>query len=425
MTTISEIRSIDDVDVGGKSVLLRVDINSPLDKKGKIVNDNRIQKSLPTIRDLSDRGAKLCIIAHQGDTTDYDSLIGLGEHAKRLAIALGRPVEFIEDVAGPAAVDKIKSLGEGQILLLDNLRYLTEEASTFEDVVSLQPSEMTRCYLLRRLTPHIDCYVNDAFAAAHRSSPSMVAFQELLPSYAGQLLVKELTAIQAITEQAAEPCVFMLGGSRAGDAFGMISQALENKSASSFLLTGLIGQIFMLADGINIGEASEQYIRSKGFAPYIEKASGFLATDREKMIYPCDIAFEVGGKRTCSDLSAIDDSVVISDIGDESIGKYQELIARAGTLFVNGPPGIYENEIFEAGTRSLWQAVADADGFSVVGGGDSVTAFSRYVDMEKLGYVSTAGGALIRYLSGIELPLLTAMKREPSQSEKREFNAQV
>lgn len=410
MTTIKGIPSIDDADVRGKRVLLRVDINSPIDNNGRIVNDNRIQKSLPTIRDLADEGARLCIIAHQGDTTDYRSLIGLGEHATRLAAGLGKPVAFIEDIAGPAAIKKIKSLEDGQILLLDNLRYLTEEASTFEDNVTLLPTEMTHCYLLRQLAPLMDCYVNDAFAAAHRNSPSMVAFQELLPSYAGRLLIEELTAVQAITNHAAQPCIFMLGGSRAGDAFGMIKQALQNQSASAFLLSGLIGQIFMLADGVAIGQASEQYIHAKGFAPFIEQAVQILATDREKMVYPVDVAFEENGQRITSGLADIPNDAVISDIGDQSIAQFRALIAGAGTIFVNGPAGIYEKELFETGTRSLWQAVADAEGFSVVGGGDSVTAFSLFVDMDKLDYVSTAGGALIRYLSGSKLPLLEAMK---------------
>lgn len=411
MTHLEDIASIDEADVKDKRVLLRVDINSPVDSNGKIVNDNRIQKSLPTILDLSDAGARLSIIAHQGDTTDYSSLIGLAEHAERLAAALGKPVAFIEDVAGPAAIEKIESLQAGQILLLDNLRYLTEEVSTFEDSVDLKASEMSGCYLIRQLAPLMDCYVNDAFAAAHRNSPSMVGFQELLPSYAGRLLMQELAAIQAITDGAAQPCVFMLGGSRAGDAFGMIRQALENRSASAFLLSGLIGQIFMLADGVDIGEASEQFIRAKGFGPYIEQAKEYLASDREKLIYPQDVAFEKNGQRATCDLSAIGNDDAISDIGEQSIAQFRQVIAGAGTIFVNGPAGIYESELFETGTRSLWEAVADAKGFSVVGGGDSVTAFAQFVDMDKLDYVSTAGGALIRHLSGSKLPLLSAIKR--------------
>ena len=255
MSIINSIRSIDDGEFAGKRVLLRPDINSPIDRdSGKIANDNRIVKSIPTIRDLLEKGARLTIIAHQGDTTDYGSLISLEEHAGRLSDLLGKPVQFIEDIAGPAAIEKIQQLNDGEVLLLDNIRYLTEEVSTFEDVVKQEPSDMASCYMVRRLAPLFDCYVNDAFAAAHRNSPSMVGFQQLLPSFAGRLLMQELNALQSITEEPARPCIYMLGGARAGDAFGMIEQVLKDGSADQLLLTGLVGQIFMLADDIDIGE---------------------------------------------------------------------------------------------------------------------------------------------------------------------------
>ncbi len=412
MSLLDSIPSIDDGEFAGKRVLLRVDINSPIDRdSGQIVNDNRIQKSIPTINDLLDRGARLAIIAHQGDTTDYGSLIGLQEHAARLAEALGRPVQFVEDVAGPAAVEKILALSDGEALLLDNIRYLTEEVSTFEDSVSQEADDMVSCYLVRRLAPVFDCYVNDAFAAAHRNSPSMVAFQTLMPSYAGRLLMQELSALQTITESPARPCIFMLGGSRAGDAFGMIEQVLTDGSADQLLLSGLVGEIFMLADGIDIGETTRKFILAKGFEAYIGQAEKYLARHRGNIAYPADVAVESNGKRLNIDPAAASDDMMISDIGDQTIADYSAAIASAKTILVNGPPGIYENEMFAKGTQSLWTAVAESDGFSVVGGGDSVTSFARFVDMSKLNYVSTAGGALIRYLSGVELPLITAMAR--------------
>jgi phosphoglycerate kinase len=416
MSVLESISSLDDGEFSGKRVLLRVDINSPIDRDtGRIVNDNRIQKSLPTINDLLDKGARLAIIAHQGDTSDYGSLIGLQEHAQRLSAALGKPVQFIEDIAGPAAVEKILALGDGEALLLDNIRYLTEEVSTFEDSVKQEPADMASCYLVRRLAPHFDCYVNDAFAAAHRNSPSMVAFQELMPAYAGRLLMQELSALQTITEDPARPCVYMLGGSRAGDAFGMIHQVLDDGSADQLLLSGLIGEIFMLADDIDIGETTRQFILGKGFEPYIAQAKQYLAEHRDKIAYPSDIAIESDGARTNVDLAALNDEMMISDIGDQTIADFSKSIAGAKTILVNGPPGIYENDLFEKGTKTLWNAVADAEGFSVVGGGDSVTSFARYVDMAKLNYVSTAGGALIRYLSGVQLPLIKAMSRTSNQ----------
>lgn len=404
------VASIDDVEFIGKRVLLRVDINSPIDPEtGGIVNDNRIVKSIPTIRDLLAKGARLTIIAHQGDTSDYRSLICLEEHAQRLSSLLGAKIGFIEDIAGPAALEKINQLTDGQALLLDNIRYLTEEVSTFEDVVEQTPEQMLECYMVRKLAPLFDCYVNDAFAAAHRNSPSMVAFQQILPSYAGRLLIQELTALQGITENPDRPCIYLLGGARAGDAFGMIEQVLNNGSADRLCLSGLIGQIFMLADGIDIGKSSAGFISAKGFDTYIDDARKFLRDHRNKIEYPCDVAIESRGQRQVIAPQDTEDDKDICDIGDQTISNYKEIISQANTIFVNGPCGVYENEIFENGTRELWSAVASAKGFSVIGGGDSVTSFKKYTNIDDVDYVSTAGGALIRYLSGVRLPLLEAM----------------
>ena len=201
----------------------------------------------------------------------------------------------------------------------------------------------------------------------------------------------------------------MLGGSRAGDALGMIQQVLNDGSADKLLLSGLVGEIFMLADGIDLGETTRQFILAKGFEAFIAQAADFLARHRDKIAYPCDVAVESDVVRLNVELASIDDGMMVSDIGDRTISEYQKTIAAAKTILVNGPPGIYENELFDKGTQALWTAVANAKGFTVVGGGDSVTSFARYVELSKLDYVSTAGGALIRYLSGVRLPLIEAM----------------
>ncbi len=406
------MRSLDDGEFRGKLVLLRLDINSPVSKKTKrIINENRIRKSLPTIRELSEGGARLVLMSHQGDTTDYSALISLREHGARLTDALGRKVEFIEDVAGPAATEQIKALKNGDILLLDNLRYFTEEVSTFEGFVQLAPDQMKDVYLVRRLAPLFDCYVNDAFSAAHRNAPSMVAFQELLPSYGGRLLMEELEALGAITESPERPCVYMLGGSRAGDAFGMIQRVLSENSADYILTSGLIGQIFLMAEGIRLGTPSEKLIKDKGYEKYVQKAGEYISQHRKKIRHPVDVAFASGGKRKECPTGSLPVAELISDIGAETISTYSAIISQAKTLFVNGPAGVYEEEISSKGTETLWKEVEGAPGFTVVGGGDTVSSFTKYTDLSKLNYISTAGGALIRYLSGIELPLITAMKK--------------
>ena len=181
------IKSIIGVNVSGKRVLFRPDINSPIDKQGRIVNTNRLEKTVPTLKYLADGGAKIAIIAHQGDTLDYQNLISMREHAEILSKLSGVRVAYLDDVAGDAAIEAVRNLKAGEAVLLGNLRYLTEEVSTFEKDVKLTADEMLSTYLVRRLGGLFDVYVNDAFSAAHRNAPSMVAFQKLMPSYAGPL----------------------------------------------------------------------------------------------------------------------------------------------------------------------------------------------------------------------------------------------
>ncbi|MFW5796671.1 MAG: phosphoglycerate kinase, partial [Alkalispirochaeta sp.] len=188
-----KITSMKEVELHRKKVLLRLDINSPIDPKTKkIVSDNRIRKSLPTLEYLLEQEAAIAIIAHQGDTLDYQNLIPLAEQAQRLSELLGREVRYIDDVCGPAAVEAVKALQPGELIILGNLRYLTEEVSSFENNVPLTAPEMTGTWLVRSLAPLFDLYINDAFAAAHRNAPSMVAFQEVLPSAAGTLFFDEV-----------------------------------------------------------------------------------------------------------------------------------------------------------------------------------------------------------------------------------------
>jgi len=408
---VARIPSIDDLDVAGRKVLLRVDINSPIDPgTGQIADFNRIDKSLPTVRDLADRGARLVLIAHQGDTLDYHNLVDLAQHAAALSGRLGRPVGFIDDVAGPAARRAIKALGDGDILLLDNLRYLTEEVSTFERDVKLTPQQMTSTYLVRSLAPLFDYYVNDAFAAAHRASPSMVAFQEVLPTAAGRLLVAEIDALTAVADSPQRPCVYLLGGLKISDAFSMLGKVLGDGTADEVLTAGVTGQIFLLAKGAALGEASEKFIRDRNLWGFVEEAKEHLAAHAGAIRLPLDFAVEVEGKRVEIPVEDLPTEHLILDIGSRTMAAYADTIRRAATVFVNGPPGAYENPNADAGTRALWQALADTPAHTVIGGGDTVSSAKRFIDTAAIDVVSTGGGALIRYLSGKPLPLIEAMR---------------
>ena len=405
------IRSMKEFDYKGKTVLLRVDINSPIDPDTKkIVNENRINMSIPTISYLLEQGAKLAIIAHQGDTLDYHNLISMQEHAEKLSTRLGTTVAYMDDVAGPAAQEAVRNLEEGEAVLLGNLRYLTEEVSTFENAVKQQPKDMLNTYLVRNLAPLFDYYVNDAFAAAHRNAPSMVAFQELLPTAGGDLMMKEITALTTVMEAPERPAVFVLGGLKISDAFGMMKQVLKNGTADRILACGVTGQIMLLAQGYKIGDINEKFIKDRALDVFIKPAKEYLENYPGKILYPVDFAFEREGKRVEVTVEELSTAGMVMDIGTKTIELFKKEIMAAGTIFVNGPAGVYENKLFEAGTRELLKAIAEANGYSVIGGGDTVSAAQRFIDSNKINYVCTAGGAMVQFLSGAKLPLIEAMR---------------
>lgn len=404
------IKSIIGVNVSGKRVLFRPDINSPIDKQGRIVNTNRLEKTVPTLKYLADGGAKIAIIAHQGDTLDYQNLISMREHAEILSKLSGVRVAYLDDVAGDAAIEAVRNLKAGEAVLLGNLRYLTEEVSTFEKDVKLTADEMLSTYLVRRLGGLFDAYVNDAFSAAHRNAPSMVAFQKLMPSYAGPLFFKEYEALWKVLNGAAKPVVFVLGGAKISDAFGMMGKVLKDGVADKILATGVTGVVMQLARGVRMGAKYEKWLKDRDLSVFVDEARELLKDYADKFVLPTDFAVEENGKRREVGLNELPlDDKMFSDIGEKSILAFEDEIKKAGTIFVNGPAGVYENDIFAEGTSRVWKAVAAADGYSVIGGGDTVSAAARFVDLNDVDYVCTAGGAMVRFLSGKRLPLIEAM----------------
>jgi len=405
------IPSSADVDVAGKWVLLRVDINAPIDPETRrIVNDVRITKSLPTIRDLADRGARLVIMAHQGDALDYHNLVSTEEHATLLSNKLGRQVQWIDDVAGPEARRRIASLGNGEILLLENVRIYGEELTTFERDVKLDPEAMAETYLVRHLAPLFDLYVNDAFATAHRAAPSMIAFPRLLPSAAGLLLAAEMEGLNALLDAPARPAVFVLGGLKVSDGFSMMGRVLGDGLADRVLTAGVLGELFLMADGVDMGEPTEAFIAERDLTRYVDEASVLLAEHRDRISVPVDVAVVVEGSRRELPVADLPVDQLIVDLGASTIASYEAEIASAGTIFVNGPAGAYEHPGADVGTRRLWAAVAASGAMTAIGGGDTVASASAFVDLDDITFVSTGGGALIRYVSGQSLPLFEALR---------------
>ncbi len=389
------IKAMSDLDLWRKRVLVRLDINSPIDlKTRRIKNENRLEASLPTLRYLREREAKTAIIAHQGDSLDYHNLIPLAEHAEKLSAKLGWPVAYIDDPCGPAAREAFLALQPGEMVILGNLRYLAEEISTFENAVKLSPPEMLDTYLIRSLGPLAEAYVNDAFSAAHRNAPSMTAFQEILPSAAGSLFFEEVSALNRVRSGPPRPAVFFLGGAKISDAFGMLGEVLGNGAADAVLTGGVTANVFLMASGVDLGPANDKFIKDLGLEPFVEQAREHLAGHRDNIQLPSDLAFEREGSRWEVPVGAAMPPELYTDLGARTVRAYAEVIAKAGTVFVNGPAGRYESPLSSAGTKAVWEAIAASPAYSVIGGGDTVTAAQTFIDTSSINMVCTAGGAL-------------------------------
>lgn len=413
------IRTLDDVDVRGKTVILRVDINSPVDRETRgFRDDTRLQGSAPTIRELSEKGAKTVILAHQADPLDYENFTLLEEHSRILEEILGRKVDYISDCAGPAALEAVKKLRRGEILLLENIRIHTEETVIFEKEVGLCPAEQAKTFLVSRLAPLSDFYVCDAFACVHRSEPSLVGFPELLPSACGRLFEEELRALSKVVKNPDRPSVFILGGAKILDAFKMMRRVLEEGSADRVLTSGVAGEIMLRAAGYFLGEKTEEFIEKKNLSCFVGEGKEILEKFTDRMEYPEDVVFEGGDRRNIREGFDGMGSMAV-DIGGETLERYKKIISDAGTIFMNGPAGVYEKEESSAGTGGIFRAVADSKAFSVIGGGDTIAAAKAFGLLEKYSYVSTAGGGLVRYISGENLPVIEALRKN---SRKEQFS---
>ncbi len=405
------IKTLDDVQVKGKTVLCRIDINAHVDKETDTLKDlTRLIAVVPTLKELSDKGAKVVLMAHQGSDIEYKNFYTTAPHAKELSELMGREVKFIDDVCGPAAREAIKALKDGEILLLDNVRFVSEEQTLFEKNLKLTHEQQAKTLLVRKLAPLADLYLCDAFAASHRDQPSLCGFEQVLPSVMGRLFEKEYTVISDLMEKPEHPSVFVLGGAKVADAFLMMEAVMSRGAADNALTGGLVANIMLWAKGVNIGEASRGFIKKQGYDDLLPLAKELLEKYGDKIVLPEDLAYVADGVRYERPVSDLKDDEMYIDIGSKAAAKYQQLIRAAKTVFVNGPMGVFEKEPSELGTKAVWEALGDTEGYTVIGGGDSITATNKYDKRDKINYICTGGGALIRFLSGEELPVVKALR---------------
>jgi len=408
---INGMHTLDDFDLKGKTVLARFDMNSPLDPKTREPIDiTRIEKSISTLKELSEKGAKTVILIHQGSDIEYHNYASTRPHAKIISQLLGKPVDYIDYICGPAARDKIKILQNGQILMLENVRFMAEEMTLFETKLNLSPEEQAKTQVVQKLAPLADLYLCDAFAAAHRSQPTLVGMEEVLPSVMGRLLEKEVTSLNQLLKNPQKPCIFILGGAKIQDAFLMIDSILKNNIADLVLATGLVAQVMLLAKGISLGKPSEDLIKKKNLESYIDQSKAILKTFTKQIKLPSDLAY-VSGEREEVKISSLPIDNLLMDLGKNTISEYKSIIKGAKTVFFNGPAGVFEKTETEFGTKSILTAIAESNAFSALGGGDSIAAVNKYNLANNISYISTGGGALVRFLSGEELPVIKALKK--------------
>lgn len=410
---IDGMYTLDDINVTGKIVLARFDMNSPLDPKTREPIDiTRIEESVPTIKELIEKGARIIILVHQGSDIEYQNFASVEPHSKMLSKLLNKTVNYIDDICGPAAREKINSMESGEILMLENVRFMAEEMTLFETKLNLTPEEQSKTIIVQKLSPLANFYLNDAFAAAHRSQPTLVGMEEVLPSIMGRLMEKEITSLDRLLKKPKKPCIFILGGAKIQDAFLMLNTIFDNNVADFVLATGLFSHVMLLAKDIRLGKPSEDSIKKKNLEEFIDKSKRILDKYGDKIKLPVDFGYIDSGNRKelmIKDLPLSNN--ILMDIGSKTINEYKKIISEAKTIFFNGPAGVFEEDKAEIGTKSLLIAIADSSAFSAVGGGDTITALNKYNLLDQMSYVSTGGGALIRFLSGEELPVIKALKK--------------
>ncbi len=389
--------TIEDLSLEGKVVFLRVDMNTPLEPKtNKLMELNRIQEATVSIRDLSK--CRVVVGSHQG-RVGRDDYIGMAQHAEALSQLLGKKVLFADDIFGPTAQKEIDSLRNGEVLLLDNLRFTAEENMEFS------PLDASRTILVQKLVKHFDACVLDAFPTAHRAHPSIVGFSYLLPTCAGRLVSKELKALNRILTVSKAPFTTVLGGAKVSDRLEAIDTLIANKRADKVLLCGLIANVFLKASRkieYDIGIDKEDRM--------VERASFLMADYPDTFELPIDVAVNRSEERVEIPVAELRNGDKVYDIGSKTIDHYSRIIRSSGTIFMSGPPGLFEDPRFGLGTESLLRAMASSFGTTIVSGGHLSAALQRFGIKEWIDLVSTAGGALVLFLGGKRLPLIQALE---------------
>lgn len=385
----SKKKTVRDIELAGKRALVRCDFNVPVDESGRITDDRRIRESLPTLNYLLERGASLVLCSHFGRPKGRDAKYSLAPIAARLSQLLSRPVEFLADCIGPEVETRTASLKPGDVVLLENVRFYDGETKNDAEFAS-------------QLAKHADLFVNDAFGSAHRAHASTEGVAHHLPAVAGLLMEKEIEFLGHAIENPQRPFVAILGGAKVADKIRVIENLLPK--VDSLLIGGGMAFTFLKAKGYIIGKSLLD-------AESLEFA-GRVAVD-PKVCLPVDVVaadkVSADAQSRVASASDLGPEEYGLDIGPETAAQFAKVIRGAGTVVWNGPMGVFEMEPFAGGTKAVCAAMAECDGVTIVGGGDTAAAAEQFGYADRMTHVSTGGGASLEFLEGRSLPGISAL----------------
>ncbi len=396
---LPRLPTMKDVSLEKLRVLVRVDFNVPLDPEGRVLDDSRIRAHLPTVKSLLDSDCAVVLMSHQGRPGE-EGFSQLGPHAELLSKYLGVEVKFVEDVMGPAALSEIGKLGRGEVLLLDNVRFVSEE------LVEAPPEVHAKSFLVRRLAPLFDLFVFDAFATAHRSQPSIVGFPMVLRSVVGLVMEREVEALREIASVERTPRVFLLGGAKVADTLRIVENLTRNRLADRILTTGLVALVFHAARGGRISEHLLRVLEERGLMTLVPRARRILLSGA-----PVDVPLDyivVRDDGVVDECPARDICGRPVDVGTYTIQMYAELMREAKLVVMRGPAGYIEDPRFRNGTEALISSALRSGAFLIIGGGH-LGALVGDAPRDRV-HVSTGGGALLVALAGEELPAIRALR---------------
>ncbi len=409
MLITKDFLTIDDFDIGDATILVRVDLNSPMDPDGNILDDMRIRSHLVTLKDLEN--AKVVLLAHQSRPGKND-FTTMRAHALRMSAYLGREVRYVDDIFGSHARSSISSMKKGDVILLENVRFYSEE------MLKRTASEHAETHMVKQLSPLFDIFLNDAFAVSHRAQLSILGFTETLPSGAGRVMEKEIISLDRGVKEGGSPCIFVLGGAKVDDSLKVAENVLSNSNADRVLLTGIVGNVMLAASDVDIGKINMDFIESQGYLDLIEQGKGLIEKYDGKIGLPVDVALNDNGTRIevpVNELSKND--LPVNDIGLETIVAFTKEIENAKTVVLNGPAGVSEIDEFALGTHEIIRSAAKSE-FSIIGGGHISAEVINMGLENQFSHLSTGGGACIDYLAGEKLPGIEALKYVAARHEK-------